>query len=98
MKNYVNTSSDNGGVHINSGIPNRAFYLTAMEIGGYAWDKAGRIWYITLTERLRERSDFQRAANITFEVAGTLYGKNAKEQNAVKKAWDLVGIKIKGNK
>jgi Zn-dependent metalloprotease len=95
MKNYVKTTSDNGGVHINSGIPNRAFYLAAMELGGYAWENAGRIWYITLTERLRERSDFQRAANLTFAVAGSLYDKNSDEQNAVKKAWDLVGIKVK---
>jgi Zn-dependent metalloprotease len=95
MKDYVNTSSDNGGVHINSGIPNRAFYLTAKEIGGYAWEKAGGIWYITLTERLRERSDFQRAANMTFDVAGNLYGKDSNEQKVVKNAWDLVGIKIK---
>jgi Zn-dependent metalloprotease len=95
MKNYVKTTSDNGGVHINSGIPNRAFYLAAMELGGYAWEKAGRIWYITLTERLRERSDFQKAANLTFAAAGSLYDKNSDEQNAVKKAWDLVGIKIK---
>jgi len=95
MKNYVRTSSDNGGVHINSGIPNRAFYLTAMELGGYAWEKAGRIWYITLTEKLRERSDFQSAAHFTFEVAGNLYGKNSKEQNAVKKGWNQVGINIK---
>ena len=71
MKDYVNTTSDNGGVHINSGIPNRAFYLAAIELGGYAWEKAGRIWYIALTERLRERSNFQRAANITYEVAST---------------------------
>src|SRR4029079_5748218 len=55
MKNYVNTPSDNGGVHINSGIPNHAFYLTAVELGGYAWEKAGKIWYAALTERLRER-------------------------------------------
>src|SRR4030066_1456 len=26
MKDYVKTTEDNGGVHINSGIPNRAFY------------------------------------------------------------------------
>jgi len=47
MKDYVRLSpwEDNGGVHINSGIPNRAFCITAMEIGGYAWEKAGRIWY-----------------------------------------------------
>ena len=42
MKDYVNTSSDNGGVHINSGIPNHAFYITALELGGYAWEKAGQ--------------------------------------------------------
>lgn len=95
MKNYVRTSSDNGGVHINSGIPNRAFYLTAMELGGYSWEKTGRIWYITLTEKLRERSDFQSAANFTFEVAGNLYGKNSNEQKAVKKGWSQVGIGIK---
>ncbi|HEX7178315.1 MAG TPA: M4 family metallopeptidase, partial [Nitrososphaeraceae archaeon] len=98
MKGYVNTSSDNGGVHINSGIPNKAFYLTAIELGGYAWEKAGRIWYVTLTERLRERSNFQNAANTTFEVAGTLYGKSSGEQKSVKKAWDEVGINIKAMK
>ena len=42
MDDYVNTTSDNGGVHINSGIPNHAFYLTAVALGGNAYDKAGR--------------------------------------------------------
>lgn len=95
MKEYVNTSSDNGGVHINSGIPNRAFYLTASALGGYAWEIAGKIWYVALTERLRERSNFQSAANITYEVAGTLYGKKSNAQKAVQKAWAQVGIEIK---
>jgi Zn-dependent metalloprotease len=98
MKDYVKTSSDNGGVHINSGIPNRAFYLTAVELGGYSWEKAGKIWYITLRDRLRENSDFQRAANLTFEVAGSLYGRGNEEQKAVEKAWDQVGLKIKAKK
>jgi Zn-dependent metalloprotease len=98
MKNYVNTSSDNGGVHINSGIPNRAFYLAATELGGYAWEKAGRVWYIALTERLRERSDFQKAANLTSEVAGTVYGKNSMEQKAVINAWKGVGLTPKSTK
>jgi Zn-dependent metalloprotease len=98
MKDYVNTSSDSGGVHINSGIPNRAFYLSAIELGGYAWEKAGRIWYIALTERLREGSDFQAAAKSTVQVAATLYGKDSKEVKAVQKAWDSVGIKIKRNR
>lgn len=98
MKNYVETTSDNGGVHINSGIPNRAFYLAAMELGGYAWQKAGKIWYIALTERLRERSNFQKAANSTYEVAGTLFGKGSREQNVVENAWQKVGIRIKSMK
>ena len=95
MKDYVRTTEDNGGVHINSGIPNRAFYLAAMELGGYAWEKAGRIWYAALTERLRERSDFSKAAVSTLEVAENLYGRGSTEPLAVEKAWNLVGIKIK---
>jgi len=98
MKDYVNTTSDNGGVHINSGIPNRAFYLASMELGGYAWEKAGKIWYVTLTERLRERSNFQEAAKSTFEVAGTLYGLKSREQKSVTNAWRTVGITIKSIK
>ena len=92
MRDYVNTSSDNGGVHINSGIPNHAFYLVAMELGGFGWEKAGKIWYIALTERLRERSNFQSAAKITIEVAGSIYGNNSIEQKAVTNGWKGVGI------
>ena len=96
MNKYVNTTSDNGGVHINSGIPNRAFYGVAREIGGYAWEKAGKIWYITLKDKLDQRSDFQAAADLTFETAGELYGVGSAEQNAVKTGWAEVGINIGG--
>lgn len=75
MKDYVRTVEDNGGVHINSGIPNRAFYITALELGGNAWEKAGRIWYKTLTDKLQERSTFQQACDLTYETAGELFGK-----------------------
>ena len=34
MDDYVETTEDNGGVHINSGIPNHAFYLAATALGG----------------------------------------------------------------
>ena len=50
-------SEDDGGVHINSGIPNLAFVLAAGAIGGYAWEKAGKIWYTALTDRLRRNSN-----------------------------------------
>jgi Zn-dependent metalloprotease len=95
MKNFVKTTGDNGGVHINSGIPNRAFYFAATEIGGYSWEKTGKIWYVTLRDRLRENSDFQDTANFTFDVATSLFGKNSSEQKALLNAWNKVGIKVK---
>jgi Zn-dependent metalloprotease len=94
MKNYVKTNSDSGGVHINSGIPNHAFYLAAVAIGGNAWEKAGKIWYITLRDRLRPKSQFKDAAKATVQVAGDLFKAGSAEQKAVKKAWAEVGIKV----
>jgi len=94
MKDYVTTSKDNGGVHINSGIVNHAFYLMAVAIGGFSWEKTGRIWYKTLTEKLNNNSNFQNAADLTVEAAGELYGINGPEQNAVLNAWSQVGIPV----
>jgi Zn-dependent metalloprotease len=93
MKDFVNTTDDNGGVHINSGIPNHAFYLAAIELGGNAWDKAGRIWYLAL-QRIQPTATFQDAANTTFSAAGELYGANSLEQQAISKAWAGVGISV----
>lgn len=92
VKDMYKGSADNGGVHINSGIPNRAFYLAAAEIGGYAWEKAGQIWYISLRDRLRSRANFKRAANTTLTVASELYGKDGPEYKAVANAWKTVGV------
>jgi Zn-dependent metalloprotease len=97
MNDYVKTIEDNGGVHINSGIPNHAFYVTAVEIGGYAWEKAGQIWYKTLTEKLNDRSNFQQAADLTHEAAVELFGNGSLEQQAVIKGWAEVGITIGGD-
>ncbi len=94
MKNYVNTREDNGGVHINSGIPNRAFYETAIRIGGHAWLRAGWIWYVALRDRLRPNSEFNDAANLTAAAAGELYGSGSLEQKAVKEGWAEVGIGV----
>ena len=96
MKDYVDTISDNGGVHINSGIPNRAFYVTAVELGGFAWEKAGQIWYVTLKDRLTANSKFQDCANLTYQVAGELYGAGGSEQQAVQKGWAEVGLTVGG--
>jgi Zn-dependent metalloprotease len=94
MKDYVKTTSDNGGVHINSGIPNMAFYWAAKETGGYAWEKAGKIWYLTLRDKLNEGSDFQDAADKTWQTAVALFGKNSREQKAVIDGWKKVGITV----
>lgn len=96
MKDYVNTSSDNGGVHINSGIPNHAFYLVANLIGGHAWEKTGQIWYVTLRDKLTSSSNFQQCANQTFQVAGALFGAGSLEQQAVKSGWAEVGLDVEG--
>lgn len=82
--------NDNGGVHINSGIPNRAFYLVATELGGKAWEKAGRIWYDTLTQGTHMNSQFKDVAEATVERAGSLFSTG--EQNAVRDAWTEVGV------
>jgi Zn-dependent metalloprotease len=94
MSDYVHTSEDNGGVHINSGIPNHAFYLTAVAIGGVAWEKAGRIWYVAARDKFMNSTDFQAAANLTHQVAGELYGQSSAEQQAVQYGWDGVGIVV----
>jgi Zn-dependent metalloprotease len=83
-------SNDNGGVHINSGIPNRAFYLAATAVGGYAWEQVGRVWYVTLTDRLGSTAQFTDAAGATVEVARELFGDEV--ERAVEEAWRGVGV------
>jgi len=97
MKDYVNTIGDNGVVHINSGIPNHAFYVTAVELGGHAWEKAGQIWYVTLKDKLGANSKFQECANMTYRVAGELFGAGSIEQQAVQKGWLEVGLNVDGS-
>lgn len=94
MSRYVETLSDNGGVHINSGIPNRAFYLAATGLGGYTWEKAGRIWYAAMRDpelrRLRGTAQFTDFARLALEHAAALYGPA--ERAVVEDAWQQVGI------
>lgn len=91
MDDKFTGTDDNGGVHINSGIPNHAFYLVATELGGYAWEKAGDIWYRALL-RLNRFSEFQEAAEVCHDVADRHHGK--KVAKVVKCAWENVGINV----
>ena len=91
MAGYVHTTADNGGVHTNSGIPNHAFYLAAIALGGHAWDVAGRIWYETLRDRrLKANATFRQFAALT--AANAVQGFGTAEQRAVAAAWQGVGI------
>jgi len=94
MRNYVNAADDNGGVHINSGIPNHAFYLVATRIGGNSWLVAGRIWYLVLTKKLFPHAGFQDFAAATVIVAGEEYGVGSTIQITVAQAWSDVGINL----
>ena len=92
MDFYVNTSSDNGGVHINSGIPNHAFYLLSQYLGGYAWEKAGPIWYDTLQAINNPTASFSDWADKTVEMARNRFGSGSMEAQLTRRAWKLVGI------
>jgi Zn-dependent metalloprotease len=95
MRHFVYTLEDHGGVHINSGIPNHAFYFVAAQLGGFAWEKAGRIWYETLRDsRLRPNTGFRRFARLTVMTAGRLFGEASPEQGAVRDGWSQVGIVV----
>ncbi|MBC8945854.1 zinc metalloproteinase aureolysin [Xenorhabdus indica] len=84
-------SNDNGGVHKYSGIPNKAFYLLAVELGGYSWERAGKIWYETLTDRrLSNKANFNDFAKLTVDNAYKLFGKSI--SNLVTDAWNQVGV------
>jgi Zn-dependent metalloprotease len=88
-QNLPNTSQgDWGGVHINSGIPNFAFYVAAFNIGGYAWDKAGRIWYSVLTDKnLGQNAKFEDVKNLSIAHAEKIFGLNSPEVKAVNQGW-----------
>jgi len=96
---YTGTS-DNGGVHINSGISNKAFYLLAKggshHLGGFMTgigaDAAAQIWFTALTSYMTSSTNFAGAREATTLAAAALYGSNSDEQKAVARAWCLVGV------
>jgi len=93
MAGYVETEDDNGGVHLNSGILNRAFYLVATALGGNAWDAPGQIWYDTLTSgTLGGTATFAVFARATVRAAVKRYGIGSAEHLAVVSGWTTVGL------
>ncbi len=93
MSGYVTTAQDNGGVHINSGIPNRAFALAALALGGSSWDRAGPIWYEALRDpRVQPHTRFVGFAQATLRAAQHSYDESV--STAVRGAWGEVGVTV----
>ena len=91
MNEYIQTRDDNGGVHLNSGIPNRAFYLAATALGGYAWERTGYVWYDTLCDKtLPQDADFATFAQFTVRHAERRF--DSATAQAVQAAWQQVGV------
>jgi Zn-dependent metalloprotease len=89
MDSFVNTSSDNGGVHTNSGIPNKAAYNIAQAIGK---DKMEKVWYRALTLYLTSGAQFSDARDASVQAAADLYGTASAEVTAVSNGFAAVGI------
>jgi Zn-dependent metalloprotease len=91
MSNYYSGPADNQGVHINSGIPNKAFFLTAMAIGT---DKAAQIWYHAL-QSLWPTADFNDAAEVIANSARVLTNNGEAplgSTQVVRSAFKAVGL------
>ena len=92
-KDLPNTEQgDHGGVHINSGIPNRAFYLAATALGGKSWERAGKVWYQALTQKLQSDADFEAAAQATIQAAEELFSGDASVGSGMENAWKTVEV------
>lgn len=91
MKDYKVMVDDNGGVHVYSGIPNRAFYLASVAFGGYSWEKAGKIWWLAMKSgKIAPKSQFKHFADITVETAEEEFGEDSAK--IVRQAWTDVGV------
>ncbi|MDR6779751.1 Zn-dependent metalloprotease [Paenibacillus peoriae] len=97
--NLYTGSSDNGGVHTNSGIINKAYYLLAqggtfhgVTVNGIGRDAAVQIYYSAFTNYLTSSSDFSNARAAVIQAAKDQYGANSAEATAAAKSFDAVGV------
>ena len=92
MADYIDTTEDNGGVHLNSGIPNRAFALAARSVGGHSWEQTGKVWYAALTSSsVGASTDFREFAEATVAAATALFA-DTPVPDQVRAAWVEVGV------
>ena len=81
-----------GDPHVNSGIPNRAFYLMATAVGGNSWEKVGKVWYGALTAGSSPRMTFKSFAKRTRAAATQLFPGDASVLAGVNAGWKGVGV------
>ncbi|SYX86343.1 M4 family metallopeptidase [Paenibacillus alvei] len=90
----LSLDDDNGGVHYYSGIPNKAFFLTAVKIGT---DNAAFLWYTAWHNRaiIHPRATFKEALQAILEAAKTLVNRGElppETVSVVKNAFEEVGV------
>jgi thermolysin len=97
-------TDDNGGVHINSGIPNQAFYLaieggtnrtsgqTVQGVGAANREQIEKVFYRAFTQLLSSNATFAVARAATIQSARDLYGAGSPAERAVTQAWSAVGV------
>jgi Zn-dependent metalloprotease len=86
-------SSDNGGVHINSGIPNKAFATFAVAVGGNSWECPALIWYETNCGdgHIQSDCDFHTFAQKTVDNCTKMFPQHVSK---LKDAWNAVGVTV----
>lgn len=97
-------SEDNGGVHINSGIANHAYYLaieggthrlsrqTVLGVGSANREQIEKVFYRAFTQMLPSNANFSVARAATIQAARDLYGPESAPERAITQAWTAVGV------
>ncbi len=101
---YIGTETDNGGVHVNSGIINLAYYLLVaggkhpvrtqdlQEVEGIGLEKAIKIYYEAQIGLFVNSTNFSMARTYLAQAAENLYGVCSNESEQVNRAYDIVGV------
>ena len=97
-------TADNGGVHINSGIPNQVYYLaveggtnrtsglSVQGVGAANREQIERVFYRAFTQMLPANATFAVARAATIQAARDLFSANSNAERAITQAWTAVGV------
>jgi thermolysin len=97
-------TEDNGGVHVNSGIPNHAFYLaieggrhrvsglTVQGVGAANREQIEKAFFRAFAFMLPSGATFSLARQATIQAARDLYGAGSNAERAITQAWTAAGV------